>query len=110
MSVLRPEDKKIIRKEISNAIKTGRTVPYSLRTMIDTGISINRIRKVYRKREPLAESNPHGKTPYVVEARPLARVRQKQRVSKEENIIAMLGIGLLGYVAYLVVKKGSITV
>ena len=50
---LRPEDKAIIRKEVSNAIKAGRTVPFSLQSLIESGISLDRIRKVYRKENPL---------------------------------------------------------
>jgi len=37
-----------IKRQVKNAIIRGDTLPYSLRTLIESGISIDRIRKVYR--------------------------------------------------------------
>jgi hypothetical protein len=37
-----------VKRQVKNAIIRGDTVPYSLRTLIGAGISIDRIRKVYR--------------------------------------------------------------
>lgn len=40
-----------LKRQIKNAIMGGYTLPYSLRTYIDAGVSIDRIRKVYRAQE-----------------------------------------------------------
>ena len=40
-----------LKRQIKNAIIGGYTLPYSLRTYIDAGIGIDRIKKVYRAPE-----------------------------------------------------------
>jgi len=37
-----------VKRQVKNAIIRGDTLPYSLRTLIEAGISIDRIRRVYR--------------------------------------------------------------
>lgn len=45
------ECKREVKRQIRLAYKTGRTVPYSLSTLIDSGVSLQVIRKVYRNEE-----------------------------------------------------------
>ena len=40
-----------VKRQVKNAIIRGDTLPYSLRTLIEAGISIDRIRMVYRAPE-----------------------------------------------------------
>jgi len=42
---------KEIRREIRIAVKAGRTVPFDLRTLIESGASLKTIRKVYREKK-----------------------------------------------------------
>lgn len=40
-----------IKRQVKNAIIRGDTLPYSLRTLIEAGISVERIKKVIRPAE-----------------------------------------------------------
>lgn len=42
------EARKECRRQVKLALLTGRTVPYSLATLLDAGIGVVAIRKVYR--------------------------------------------------------------
>ena len=42
------ERRREVKRQVKNAIIAGRTLPYSLDTLLDAGIGIQRIRKVWR--------------------------------------------------------------
>ena len=42
------ERRREVKRRVKNAIIAGRTLPYSLDTLLDAGIGIQRIRKVWR--------------------------------------------------------------
>lgn len=45
------ERRKEMRRHVRRAAKYGGTVPYSLQTLLEIGIGVGTIRKVYRNRE-----------------------------------------------------------
>jgi len=49
-TTMTPQEKanKEVRRQVKIAIAAGRTLPYSLRTLVEAGIGIDRIRKVIR--------------------------------------------------------------
>ena len=51
------DNKREIKRQIRLAYELGRTVPYSLSTLIDSGVSVNVIRKVYRTKEVTPNAN-----------------------------------------------------
>ena len=46
---LMAEKKREIRREIRAAYEQGRTLPYDLRTLIESGVSMEKCLRVYRK-------------------------------------------------------------
>ena len=93
--ILRASDRQAIKREVSIAIKGDRTVPYDLRTLIEAGVSLDRIRKVYRRKNPI-KSNLYEK---FHQAKPASIRKVMYQEPKDGERLVMIGrISQINYI------------